>query len=189
MRTLRRVGLLVILLSMLGCASREERAAKAIERGNAAMARKDYDTVIAEFTEAIRLGHESDGAYHNRGKAYAEKGDYAKAVADYNEWIRLAPDDRNGYTTLAWLLATCPQAEARDGPRSVELAQQACKLSGWRDASDLEKLAAGYAESGWFDEAIKWQRNAIGLGTGLKSTAEAHKRLELYRSGEPYRVK
>src|SRR4051794_23795637 len=100
MAILRGVGLLVLLLPALGCSSREQRSEEAFDRGNAAADRKDYDTAIAEFTEAIRLDPQAEGAYHNRANAYADKGEYARAVADYNEAIRLAPDEPASYTGL-----------------------------------------------------------------------------------------
>jgi tetratricopeptide (TPR) repeat protein len=184
----RGLGLLVLLLAV-GCSSREERSDEALDRGMAAADRKDYDTAIAEFTEAIRLDPQSDAAYHNRANAYADKHEYAKAVADYNEAIRLAPDDPESLTSLAWLLATCPDAGLRDGKRAVELATRACRLSGWKDANDLENLAAGYAEAGQFDQAVKWQTKAIAVGTGLDDPDEADRRLDLYKAGKPYRDK
>ena len=189
MRVLRGVGLLALLVSMLGCATREQRSEDAFQRGSAAMDRKDWDAAIKEFTEAIRLDSQDDGAYNNRGFAYAEKREYAKAIADYKEAIRLAPDDPISHTSLAWILATCPDAHLRDGKRAVELANRARKLSGGKDANDLENLAAAYAECGRFDEAVKWQSRAIELGTGLLDPDEAEERLDLYKEGKPFREK
>jgi len=188
MRILRGLGLVVVVLST-GCLSREERSDEAYDRGCAALERKDYDTAIAEFTEAIRLDPESDDAYHNRAHAYADKGEYARAIADYREAIRLAPDDPSSYTSLAWLLATCPKSELRDGKQAVELATRACELAQWRDANDLENLAAAHAECGQFDEAVKWQTKAVALGTGLDNADEARKRIDLYKAGKPFREK
>src|SRR5262245_47540364 len=136
----RGIGLSVVLLSALGCSSREQQSDDAYGRGIVAMDRKDYDTAIAEFTEAIRIDPESDGAYHNRAHAYAEKKQYAKAIADYNQAMRLAPDEGDSYTSLAWVLATCPDASLRDGKRAVQLATKACELADWEDANDLENL-------------------------------------------------
>jgi hypothetical protein len=62
-------------------------------------------------------------------------------------------------------------------------------LSGWKDANDLENLAAGYAESGRFDQAVKWQTKAIAVGTGLDDPDEADRRLDLYKAGQPYHDK
>jgi tetratricopeptide (TPR) repeat protein len=192
MRVLRGVGSLALLLSMLGCAtreqqSREQRSEDAFQRGTAAMDRKDWDAAVKEFTEAIRLDPQDDSAYHNRGFAYAEKREYAKAIADYKEAVRLAPDDPTGHTSLAWLLATCPDAGLRDGKRAVKLATRACELSDWEDANDLENLAAAHAECGRFDEAVRWQAKAVALGTGLLNAGEARDRLDLYKKGKPFR--
>jgi tetratricopeptide (TPR) repeat protein len=189
MGILRPAGLLVLVLSALGCSSPEQRSEKAFDRGTAAMDRKDYDTAIAEFTEVIRLDPKADGAYHNRAHSYAEKREYAKAIADYTEAIRLNPDEADSYSNLAWLLATCPKAELRDGKRAVELATRACKLSGWQDANDLENLATAYAECGRFEEAVEWQTKAVALGTGLENLDESRQRLELFKSGKPFRDK
>jgi tetratricopeptide (TPR) repeat protein len=187
----RGLGLLglTLVLPTLGCSSRENRTAEAFDRGNAALDQHDYDTAIAEFTEVIRLDPTADAAYHNRANAYADKKEYAKAVADYEQAIRLAPDDPTGHTDLAWLLATCPDAEVRDGKRAVELATRACQLSGWRDANDLENLAAGYAECGQFDKAVRWQTEALNLGAGLQDENESEQLLELYKAGKPYHGK
>jgi tetratricopeptide (TPR) repeat protein len=187
MRVRRSLGVLVLLLPALGCSSREEVADEAIDRGNAALDQHDYDTAVAEFTEAIRHDPESDAAYHNRAHAYASKKDYARAIPDYNESIRLAPEDPESYTDLAWLLATCPDANLRDGKRAVGLATRACDLNRWRDANDIENLAAGYAECGQFDEAVKWQAKALDVGTGLLHRDEARQRLDLYKAGKPFR--
>ena len=186
MGIVRGVSLLLALLSMLGCSSREERSDAAFDRGYAAMERKDYDKAIAEFTEAIRLDPQYDAAYHNRGHVYAERKDYAKAIADFNEAIRLNPQDPTTNTSLAWILATCPNAELRNGKRAVRLATRACELTDWEDANDLENLAAAYAECGQFDEAVKWQTKAVELGTGLQDPGEARQRIDLYKAGKPY---
>jgi tetratricopeptide (TPR) repeat protein len=189
MRVLRGVGLLALLVPMLGCATREQRSEDAFQRGSAAMDRKDWVAAIKEFTEAIRLDPQDDGAFNNRGFAYAEKKEYAKAIADYQEAIRLAPDDPMSHTSLAWILATCPDAGLRDGKRAVKLATRACELAGWKDANDLENLAAAHAECGRFAEAVKWQARAIELGTGLLDADEAEERLDLYKDRKPFREK
>jgi len=189
MRIVRGVGLLIVLLLIVGCMSREERSDEAFDRGYAAMERKDYDKAIAEYTEAIRLDPQSDAAYHNRAHVYFGKKEYARAIADYNEAIRINPRDPASHSSLAWVLATCPNAELRDGKRALRLATRACELSDWEDANDLENLAAAYAECGQFDEAVKWQEKAVAVGTGLDALNEARQRIDLYKAGKPYREK
>jgi Flp pilus assembly protein TadD len=180
---------LVLVLPVLGCTTREQQADEAFARGSEALDQHQYDTAIAEFTEAIRLDPQDDAAYFNRGYAYDKKKEYAKAVSDYRESVRLAPDDPDGYSNLAWLLATCPEDGLRDGKRAVELATRACELSGWTDANDIENLAAAHAEDRRFDEAVRWQTKALDVMTGLPSLNDARERLALYKRGTPFRDK
>jgi Flp pilus assembly protein TadD len=77
-----------------------------------------------------------------------------KALADFDEAIRLAPNDSEAYRARAWIWATCPDANHRDGQRAVRSARTACELSGWKDARCLGTLAAAYAEPGDYDSAV-----------------------------------
>jgi tetratricopeptide (TPR) repeat protein len=116
------------------------------------------------------------------------KGDRDQAIADYDEAIRLNPKDAQSHNRLAWLLATSPAPQSRNGKRAVELAQRACELTAWKRAAYLDTLAAAHAEAGNFVEAIRWQEKALGFAEFLKSSGEAARmRLELYRQEKPYR--
>jgi tetratricopeptide (TPR) repeat protein len=144
--------------------------------------KKDYDKAIADFTEAIRLNPKNDYSFRSRGNAWRDKKAYDKAIADYNEAIRLDPKGGTAYNGAAWLLATCPDPKARNGKRAVELAKQAMNLDKKND-DVMDTLAAAYAETGNFDEAIRWQESAIEI-----SNSDAYRRrLELYRKKQPYR--
>ena len=76
---------------------------------------KDYDKAIADHGEAIRLDPQWASAYFNRANANRARRAYERAVSDYREVIRLDPVDADAYSSLAWLLATCPEEKVRDG--------------------------------------------------------------------------
>jgi len=76
--------------------AREQEQA-AYNRGEAAYKAKNYDQVIAEFTEVIRLNPNSAEAYNYRGMAYDNKRDYDRAIADYTEAIKLNPNFTSAY--------------------------------------------------------------------------------------------
>jgi tetratricopeptide (TPR) repeat protein len=61
-------------------------------------------------------------------------------------------------------------------------------LSGWGTAQKIETLAAAYAESGDFDEAVKYQQKALELrGDDADSSNAVRQRLQLYQGKQPYR--
>ena len=58
-------------------------------RGNAYHSKRDYDSAIADYSEAIRINPKYAMPYNNRGNSYHAKGDDDRAMADFNEAIRL----------------------------------------------------------------------------------------------------
>ena len=117
-------------------------------------------------------------------------GRLAEASGHFREAVRLKPDRPAPLNDLAWILATCADADVRDASEAVELAERASELTGHKDAAILDTLAAAYAEAGRFDQAVTTARAAITLAGKVqaKELAEAiGKRLELYRQERPYR--
>jgi len=148
----------------------------------------DQNLAIADYTAAIRLDATNAIAFYNRGNAFCSNKEYSRAMEDYFESIRLQPLDPNPYNALAWLWATCPIDELRDGRQAVEYARKACELENWRRANDWGTLAAAYAEAGQFEEARKWQSKALDDALYARTYEKQGKeRLNLYSHGKPYR--
>jgi tetratricopeptide (TPR) repeat protein len=85
-------------------------------------------------------------------------------------------------------LATAPQDGTRDGKKAIELATKACDLSSWKKPYTLDTLAAAYAETGDFENAVKWQRKCLDLANSNPSgVAGFRKRLTLYLAQKPFR--
>jgi tetratricopeptide (TPR) repeat protein len=154
------------------------------DRGNIAFVRKQYDKALEDYGEAIRLNPKYSVPFLQRGKTWVEKEHYDKALADFREVVRLDPKQAYGYTALAWLLATCPDAKFRDGRQAVEAAQRACELS--KGPEEFVTLAAAFAEAGDFDRAVEAQARAIELAPA-KAKTEYQRRLDLYKNKRPYR--
>ena len=158
-------------------------------RGHLYDRKKEYRKAVADYSAAIELNPRTALAYLARAHAYRPLREYARVIADCEEAIRLAPDDHGPYTNLAWLLATCVDGRIRDGKKALDYARQACKLTKYKDANDLENLAAAHAELGEFAEAVKWQAKAIEMATdyGEPSLRMARLRLKLFGEKKPYR--
>jgi TPR repeat protein len=92
-----------------------------------------------------------------------------------------------GHNSLAWLLATCSDARLRDGPRALVHAQLA--VDAQPSAGHLDTLAAAYAETGQFAQAVSTQRQALAaLATsdaGLRD--ELEHRMQSYRQAQVWR--
>jgi len=136
----------------------------------------------------------------NLGLLYADLGQHGEAVHVYTSavdvsqhWYSAMPNSSDvrmqltrALQGLAWLQATSKENSIRNGISAVKLATQACELTGWKDSMHLGTLAAAYAESGNFEEAVKTQTKAIELAKDAQKR-EMQSRLENYKAKQPYR--
>lgn len=157
-------------------------------RGNVWADQRNYDQALKDYDEAIRLDSEFAAAYRNRGTAWADQRQYDKALADYDRALQLDPTDAHALDARAWLLATCPDEQYRNGKQAVVSARHACDLVGWKNAQAIATLAAAYAEASDFDNAVKYGEQAVSLAPSDKRVV-AGARLRAYRAGKPWREK
>ena len=110
---------------------------------------------------------------------------YRKALAQ----IRLIAEsgDAQGMNNAAWILATCPVAEVRDGRSAVAWAERAVAATNRKDPGKLDTLAAAYAEVRDFAKAVAVQTEAMALLHTEQEKQDYASRLKLYESGSPYR--
>jgi tetratricopeptide (TPR) repeat protein len=124
------------------------------------------------------------------GDALVLNGQTAEAIEQYRASLRLQPRSPEVLGNLARILATHADAQYRDGPEAVQLAEQAAALSGYKDVRILDGLAAAYAEAGRFAEAVQMQERALelpGVSEQTSLSTELRDRLKLYESKKPYR--
>ena len=156
-------------------------------RGNAWAAKGEYDRAIADYTEAIRLDPKHANAFNNRGRPGQTKRGVRPGHRRLHRGHPPRPEPATPFNNRAWLWATCPEAKYRDGPRAVASATRACELSGWKDAYNLDTLAAAYAEVGDFARAVASQQKANDLYQSEQDRRTGEERLALYKDGKPYR--
>ncbi len=150
---------------------------------------------LKAIDQALKQDEKNWQAMRMRGDVKLSMGEHAAAIADYEKAIRIAPkdaSDRSGLTNnLAWVLATSPNDDIRDGKRAVELALEACELTEYDQPHILSTLAAAYAENGQFDQAREWAGKAVELGRKEEHHQLDQLELELksYEENKPWREK
>lgn len=93
-----------------------------------------------------------------RGQRKASEGKFAAALADFRAAVTTAPDDLAAQNELAWLLATSPDPQLRNGQEASAIAGQLVART--RRINWLETFAAARAEAGDFFQAIAIEEQA-----------------------------
>jgi tetratricopeptide (TPR) repeat protein len=158
--------------------------------GAALVAQGQTDEAIRQFEQVVELNSQNVTAQYRLGLLEYEAGQAESALSHLSQAIKLEPGNAPLLRQTAWILATCPEEQIRDGDRAVELAQKAIKLASSEDPRDFDVLAAAYAEKGDFAAAVKAARQASTLALTqdkLELTAEITARMRLYRDGQPFR--
>src|SRR5204863_443719 len=101
-----------------------------VDRGSFFMERKQFDQAIADFDRAIQLDEKSFDAFFHRGIAYDQVQRFTESISDYERAIELDKSQFDAANNLAWILATCPEDEIRNGERALALALDVCERSG-----------------------------------------------------------
>jgi protein O-mannosyl-transferase len=157
---------------------------------NALLTKGSVDDAIVHFEQALKLQPNLAQAHNGLANAFLRKGRMAEAVTHYEAALAALPNHPYLLNNLAWVMATCPDASIRNGPRAIELAQQAERVTGGKDPALLGTLAAAYAEAGRFAEAVATAQRALELATAQANTNQvetSRARLKLYQANSPFR--
>jgi protein O-mannosyl-transferase len=159
-------------------------------RGSVLFGKGLIDEAIADWERALQIQPNDANAHTGLGNALLRKGSLKEAIAHYEQALALAPDDPHCRNNMAWVLATSSDDSIRDGAKAMALAQVAVTLSGGREPRFFRTLAAAYAESGRFSEALAVAQQATTIARmqgnpGLANRLE--KDLLIYRARSPVR--
>jgi len=166
------------------------------------------DEAIAVFQDALRLQPDYEAArvnlaaarvqrqawidasmHYDAGAALLKQQRPQEAIEEFRKALALRPEWPELLNNLAWLLATHPSPDVRNGTQAVQLAEHACQSTGRTNLWMISTLAAAYAEVGRMADAVETQNQVCDLAAaqlGRPELAPFVSRLELYRSGRAY---
>ncbi len=151
-------------------------------------ASKQFDEALERYDQLLKLQPESWIALRGRGDALLNLGKHAEAIAEYEKALKQKPDEPGLLNNFAWVLATSPQDELRDGERALQMATEAGELTEYRQVHILSTLAAAYAEEGDFDTALQWIDKALEISPGEGEEYEhLQKERRHYTENQPFR--
>jgi tetratricopeptide (TPR) repeat protein len=166
------------------------------------IAESQYNLALAlnqqdQWSEAAGLFQKTAGSYSSDPKAHYEHAvalahlkRTREAMSQYASALLLQPDFPDALDGLAWILSTDANPDFRNGPEAVKMAERACELTGRQDPVKLKTLAAAYAETGRFAEAINTVQSAkdLAAGAGRQELVNGCSlMLEHFQKSEPWR--
>jgi len=156
--------------------------------GNVHLLQGKYVEAARQFEDTVRLKPDHTGALNNLALACKKLGRTDEAIAHYREALHLQPDSIESLNNLAWTLAAHPDGRYRNGTEAVALATRACDLTKYANPIPLTTLAAAYAETGQFPQAISAaeQAQATPKGSPPALAARLTAMLEAFHAGRAY---
>jgi Flp pilus assembly protein TadD len=158
--------------------------------GNALARKGDARAAIYNYNKALEINPNYLEAHYNKSRILLNQGKIEEAVDSYQKALIINSEMTQVLYNLSWIYATCEIEKYRNGKKAVKLAEKLCVLTDYQQPLALDSLAAAYAESGRFDEAVATAQKALKLALKLgpeELALELKKRLELYQARQPYR--
>lgn len=132
------------------------------------------------FEQVLLLDPKHENGHKNLALACEKGGDWKAAAKAWRALLEHAKDG-GAARSLAWILATAPDDEARDGKDALMWARRAAAIFK-DDHESLDVLAAAFAESGKWKDAILTDKRAIDAAKDAGDEEAARRYAEHQRS-------
>lgn len=125
------------------------------------------------------------------GDEYFKQGKAVEGLKFHLNALSNGTKDPIVMNNVAWQLSTNPSAKVRNGRLAVQWAEKAIEVTGGKQATYYDTLAAAYAETGQFDKALATVAQGLKLAKNEKNAAlfrELQAAGGLYSQGKPRRT-
>jgi protein O-mannosyl-transferase len=152
------------------------------------------DQAIGEFQAAIKIDPHDVMTRLSLGAALVDRGQLDQAISQCQEALKLQPQNplvQHNFARTLWMLVTSTNSSTQTGVRTVNLARQADQLAGGNNPLILRVLAAGYAVSGQWPDAIETGQRALALATDQQNEpliTALQQEIALYQAHSPVRA-
>jgi len=168
--------------------NRQNRTNGLVVRFDCHIARKQYIEALNVAESIVRDDPQWPGAFLHRGMAFFAQAKYKEALQDYDKSLKLDHDNLGTMAAKAYLLATCPEGQFRDGSTASKLATKCCEMTQYQVPRQLMLLAMASAECGDYKEAVRWAKKSLEKADpDFPFLEDYRKRLALFEQGKPYR--
>jgi len=157
------------------------------QMANVLMREDRFAEAASHYQRAIELGFDNEFVRLMKAMALVRIMRYADAKAELDNGIAALPESTDLALALARLLAACPDASLRDGPRALRLVEQLLKSNSSPDFELLETYGMALASVGKFREAANLQSRMIADLEKMKKNdvvAELEGNLGRYKHGQ-----
>jgi Flp pilus assembly protein TadD len=150
-----------------------------------------FPLAATHLGRAVELGPTDVDARTNYAMVLLQLGQLAPAVEQLRQVVRLDPGNIIMESSLAWILATTPDAGVANAGEAVRIAEdlvQRTSSGGQQNPEMLDILGAAYARAGRYEEAAATARRAVQIARELgvpELPEEIQVRLEGYEARPP----
>jgi len=158
--------------------------------GAALMRRGNFTNAFNQLSYSVLLKPNGEEALSNLHRALLGLINSSAASKLLHQVASTIPESSAALDDLAWVFATHPSEDLRDGQEAVRLAKHACALTKRTDPILLATLATAYAETGNFSEAINTIQESLSKArssSNKDAIALGEKLLSFFQSNTPIR--
>ena len=145
------------------------------------------EEAVDHYERAIELKPDDGKTYHALGTALKKLGRDDEARKQFLKAGNMDSRNPAAMNRMAWAQATAPDVGGRDRSVAVVLAEAAARMTRYQDAKILDTLAAAYAATDRFEEAVATAEKAVKLARDEELADGIRARLKLYKQSKPYR--
>ena len=150
--------------------------------------RRDFKAASNCFRKVTELDPKLARGHAALGQSLTKLNDDVNAAISLQRAIALDPRDAGSKLQLAFLQSTSPVDAVRDGAAAVKIGYELAKQTANRDPRVLDVLGAAMAETGDFENAIRYTRMAmerIPANHPLQRVMQS--RINEYQQDRPFR--